>query len=42
MSSILYGLEVELLDVSKLKNMEWEYKVDVKKGVELVYEQFLT
>ena len=35
------GTYRKLLDVSKLKNMGWEYKVGVKKGLELVYKEYV-
>lgn len=35
------GTPRKLLDVSKLENMGWKYKVDLEEGIRLTYEDFL-
>ena len=35
------GTPRKLLDVSKLNNLGWKYKVELKEGIKLAYEDFL-
>lgn len=35
------GTPRKLLDVSKLKNLGWEYKVELEEGIHMAYEDFL-
>ena len=35
------GMPQKLLDISRLKKMGWEHKVDLEKGIELTYQDFL-
>lgn len=36
------GTPRKLLDVSKLKSLGWQYKTELKDGIKLAYEDFLT
>ncbi|MFN6039088.1 MAG: GDP-L-fucose synthase, partial [Bacteroidota bacterium] len=34
------GTPKKLMDVSKLNNLGWQHKIDLKEGIEMVYEEF--
>ena len=36
------GTPRKLLNVSKLKNLGWQYKTELEQGIALAYEDFLT
>jgi GDP-L-fucose synthase len=34
------GTPRKLLDISKLKSLGWQYKTELKEGIELAYKDF--